>query len=132
MTRRRSQVEVSLFPFLSVLCTVIGVLVLFIVLILSTRVVEEDERFRRVAAHNRKPKPGREHVLEQGIDPQTFAALEAELSRVQHALAAREDERLRLKRKLDGLENLLEVKKTEMEVPLTRRPTPKPLSAGTD
>jgi len=46
MSRRREKIDVSMFPFLSVLCAVIGVMVLFIVLIFSTRVIEVEERYK--------------------------------------------------------------------------------------
>ncbi len=126
--RKRSQVEVSMFPFLSVLCTVIGVLVLFIVLILSTRVVVEDEKFRATEEHKRKLRPGREDVIEEGIDPQDHALLEAELARLERMLDDRELERNRLKRKLANLESALEFKRTELFIPLTKKPRPKPLT----
>jgi len=35
--RRRSQVEINMFPFLSVLCAVIGILMLFMIVIIATR-----------------------------------------------------------------------------------------------
>ncbi len=126
--RKRNHVQVSMFPFLSVLCTVIGVLVLFIVLILSTRVVVEDEKFRATQEHQRKPRPGRENVIEEGIDPQTRALLEAELARIERMLDDRERERYRLQRKLANLESALEFKRTELLIPLTKKPRPKPLT----
>lgn len=40
MTRRRpSEIELSMFPFLSVLCVVIGILMLFMIVIIGTRVI---------------------------------------------------------------------------------------------
>jgi hypothetical protein len=110
-----------MFPFLSVLCTVIGVLVLFIVLILSTRVIEQEELVRKTEAHQRRPTPGDPSAVEQGIDPATFDQLAAELERLKGVLAQRQDERLRLSRKLAGLEDLLEYKKTQqLKVDVTR------------
>jgi hypothetical protein len=110
-----------MFPFLSVLCTVIGVLVLFIVLILSTRVIEQDELYRKTEAHQRRPTPGAPDAVEQGIDPATYDQLSAELSRLKGVLAQRQDERVRLGRKLAGLEDLLEYKKTqEIKVDVAR------------
>ena len=128
MARRRTHVEVSMFPFLSVLCTVIGVLVLFIVLILSTRVVVEDERYQVTEEHKRKVKPGRENVLDEGIDPEFFTAMEAELAKLDRVLVDRQQQRDRLQQQLSGLENLLEIKKTDLLIPITRAPRPKPLN----
>ena len=113
MTRRRTKVEVTLFPFLSVLCTVIGVLVLFIVLILSTRVVEQDELYRRTEEHRREVSVGSRDAVEQGIDAATYRELESELNRLKGVLAQRVEERDRLNRKLSGLEDLVEFKKTQ-------------------
>jgi hypothetical protein len=50
--RRSSQLEFSMFPFLSVLCTVIGVLILLIVLIISNRTVDAEQQLERA-----KPPP---------------------------------------------------------------------------
>ena len=102
MTRRRSQVEISMFPFLSVLCTVIGVLVLFIVLILSTRVVAENEKYQFTEEHTREVKAGREDVTWEGVDPEFYAAIEAELARLDVALADRIRQRDDLQAKLAG------------------------------
>ena len=122
MVRRRDKVEVTMFPFLSVLCSVIGVLVLFIVLILSTRVVVEDQRYRRTDAYERVPSPGRPDVVQQGIDPTSYAALEAELLTLSQHLAQRNTEREALVRKLASLEDLLEFKRTELLVQITAPP----------
>jgi hypothetical protein len=117
MRRRRSKIDISLFPFLSVLCAVIGVLVLFIVLVLSTRVVVEDERYQRTEAHRRQPRPGQPQALEQGIDPDTFAALEGEVNRLASLLEERRQERDELTEKVKGLRDLIDTRKTEMLLP---------------
>ena len=38
--RRTSEIEISMFPFLSVLCAVIGILMLMIIVIIGTRVIQ--------------------------------------------------------------------------------------------
>lgn len=40
MRRRTSEIEISMFPFLSVLCAVIGILMLMIIVIIGTRVIQ--------------------------------------------------------------------------------------------
>jgi len=117
MGRRRTHVEVSMFPFLSVLCTVIGVLVLFIVLIMSTRVLQQDELHQKVEAHERRPQPGSPDAVEQGIDPATYSALEAELASLHTLLKQRTAEREHLARKLTSLEDLLQFKSTQQLIP---------------
>jgi hypothetical protein len=109
-----------MFPFLSVLCTVIGVLVLFIVLVLSTRVVVEDERYQRTVEYDRKARAGRQNVVDQGIDEEAHQVFEAELRRLRDVLAERQAERRELAQELAALEVLLEEKKTDLLLP---RPT---------
>ena len=43
MPRQRSTLGVDMFPFLSVLCSIIGVLMLFMMIIMSTRVTDAHE-----------------------------------------------------------------------------------------
>jgi hypothetical protein len=51
MRRSRSQLDISMFPFLSVLCTVIGVLMLLLLLVISTRTI-------KAAKHDSQIRPG--------------------------------------------------------------------------
>jgi hypothetical protein len=117
MAHRRNHVEVSMFPFLSVLCAVIGVLVLFIVLVLSTRVVQQDELVRKVEEHQRKRVPGERDAVEQGIDNASYQELQTQLQRSREELRQRQVERGRLQRKLAALEDLLAFKMTQQLVP---------------
>lgn len=116
MARPRSKTDVSLFPFISVLCAVIGVLVLFIVLILSTRVIVEEQRYEETEAYQRRPHPGRSNADESGVNQEIFAELEKELERLSEQLRQRQGERDALQKKLGALEDLLEFKKTELSI----------------
>ena len=117
MRRQRSKIEVSLFPFLSVLCTVIGVLILFIVLVLSTRVVVEDERYQQTETQLGQAQAGQPQSPRHGIDAESFAALERELGRLASLLQQRERERDDLTARLQGLEALIKTRKTELLLP---------------
>jgi hypothetical protein len=117
MPRRRSKTDVSMFPFLSVLCCVIGILILFIVLVLSTRVVVEEEKYKEIEAHQRKQRSGKPDVLAEGIDPVTYRALEGELRRLQELLEERKTKRDELRERLATLEELLQLKKDDVFVP---------------
>ncbi len=117
MPRRTNRIEISLFPFLSVLCAVIGVLVLFIVLVLSTRVVVQEEYFQRREEHSRQPRLGRPEALEEGIDAATYETLREELERLSDQLEARQRDRDELTRTLRSLEDLIETRKTELLLP---------------
>lgn len=128
MARRRGKTETSMFPFLSVLCTVIGVMVLFIVLIMSTRVISADKRFRPKKDSPDRASPGLPDALAEGIDERTFRSLEQELEGLARRLEQREAQRDVLDKKLAGLEDLLEFKKTEMFVQVSRKAPPRELA----
>lgn len=116
MRLRANPVTVNMFPFLSVLCTVIGVLVLLIVLILSTRVVESEDRFKHTA---RKPEAGsKEEVVLDGISAEDHRALQAQLDQLQEQFRDKLKHHQDVMRDLTSLEDLLEFKKTELLVPV--------------
>jgi hypothetical protein len=117
VARRRTHPDISLFPFLSVLCSVIGVLLLFIVLVLSTRVIAEEERYEETLEYRRPRAPGMADALEGGIDQRSFAELEAEIHRLTDLLQVRLEKRDALTRKMQALEDLIEYKKTEFLIP---------------
>jgi hypothetical protein len=105
-----------MFPSLSVLCAVIGVMVLFIVLILSTRVVESDERYRAKKNSPKQAVAGTPDADIEGIDSDTYRDLEQQLKQLSELLDERESALVTLSSKLAGLEDLLEYKKTEQMV----------------
>lgn len=123
MPVRKSKIDVSMFPFLSVLCSVIGILVLFIVLVLSTRVVVESEKYQRTKEYDRRPVPGTPGALQEGVDPAAYERLEADLQSLGELVVRRKADRDRLRDRLAALEDLLEFKKTEVFItPTVVRP----------
>lgn len=78
MARRKSNLDPSLFPFMSVLCALIGVLQLSIVAILSTPAVEVGKRYA-ASETPRPPQAGAPDANEKGIDEMTYEELEADL-----------------------------------------------------
>lgn len=105
---------VDMFPFLSVLCSVIGVLMLFMMIVISTRVIEADEA---------PPPPELEAGdlgVEEGIDAKTYERLEREINDKSALLSARILERDRLRQKYRELRELIEEKRDL----LVKKPVP--------
>lgn len=123
MPRTRGKVEVSLFPFLSVLCCMIGVFMLFLVAILSTRVIDAEGK-------EVPPPPPPDHVGKtandnpESIDADTYRALEQRLIELTGQLASRHAERDELGRRLESLRAAIDAKRDELAAGkvLQRRP----------
>jgi hypothetical protein len=107
MSRRSNALKLTLFPFLSVLFGLIAVLMLFMIMTLSTRVVADAEQMRRLSAHT---------PLDEGLDPETFDQLQRRFEQLRQQLAQRRNERAELMRKQQELLDLLEAKKNELLV----------------
>lgn len=105
-----------MFPFLSVLCTIIGVMVLFIVLILSTRVIEGEERYS--TTQSKTAQGGQVNAKLQGVAADDYTALLAEVERLAAVLKKRRAEQGKLVAKLAALQDLIEFKKTEVLLPI--------------
>lgn len=118
MARGRGKVEVSLFPFLSVLCCMIGVFMLFLVIILSTRVIEAQDQTRQAAKKARqKAAQGSEKPDDgQSIDAETYRALDEQLTELAGQLATKQAEQDELTRRLQALQTLLETKRDELSL----------------
>lgn len=105
--RRPSKIDVTLFPFLSVLCAMIGVMMLFLILVISSRVIEAEER--QGQASEGEPSQG-----ESSPDPLSeadLARLEEEWRALDHdrqQLEADRDELLRLRDELRDQEAIRE------------------------
>ena len=86
VTRRRAtEIEVSMFPFLSVLCAVIGILMLFMIVIISARVMEAG-LVRQDGGHD----PTRLTDLQQaGIDEEHYQAIQERLQQLNVRLQQR-------------------------------------------
>jgi len=105
--RRTSGMDVDMFPFLSVLCSVIGVLMLFMMITISTRVIEADESIPVV-----KPEEdGEEDGVEDGIDADEYRRLDQQITQKEALLQQRIEERNQLQRKLALLRARLSEKK---------------------
>lgn len=89
MARRRSPgAGVDMFPFLSVLCSVIGVLMLFMMITIGTRVIDAEQRATRPPDLQSNKKG-----IEDGIKSDEYRRLELEITRLDGLLRARNDER---------------------------------------
>jgi len=117
MLARREKVDVSLFPFLSVLCTVIAVMVVLGIMILNTRVVARAEQgYKKVPGGVAKKRPGSSGALSIGLDSQRCRELEEEVTRLNQLLDQRKSRLAIVTQKFKALQDLLESKKTLMEV----------------
>lgn len=117
MTRRRtSEVELSMFPFLSVLCVVIGILMLFMIAIIGTRILKA-EAVERVAA-GRLPGPdgsGGGESAGPSVPDDQHQGLSAEIERLAGRLAAQKNECRELRGLQTQLEDLIEMKRDELD-----------------
>ena len=104
-----------MFPFLSVLCAVIGIFMLFILMIMSTRVIEAGPTGRHNDTRDPAPRGG-----EPGIDEATYRDLEDRIRHLRVRLEERHGEYQRLLALYTQLADLLKTKESS-EVPLARR-----------
>ena len=122
MARGRGKVEVSLFPFLSVLCCMIGVFMLFLVVILCARVIEADDegqakrqKMIRKIQQDRDDATGTSEAGDRdSIDAETYLALDQRLSELTGQLASRHAARDELAQRLDALQATLDAKRDEL------------------
>lgn len=103
MARRRSKVDLTLFPFLSVLAGLIAVLMLFMMVTLGTRAIEASD----------KAAPAAADAVEGGLSDEDYAQRDREVRRLEDALKRRLKEVAELRRQQDDLEALIELKKDE-------------------
>ena len=125
MARSREETKVNLFPFLSVLCAVIGVMILFIVLTLGTRVVQQEQKYAALQEGISTPQPGKPDVLTEGIDQRNYQKLDADAARLLRSLEERKKELEGLEDRRLGLEALVEAIKDGLLV-RGSRPRPHP------
>lgn len=120
MPRRRSQgANVDMFPFLSVLCSVIGVLMLFMMITISTRVIEAEQPTRLPP-----DLQSNEKGVEDGIKQQEYRQLELEITRLDGLLKGRHDERDEVARHIQELQVLLRQKRELLAQPDVKRKKP--------
>lgn len=110
--RRRTPAQLSIFPFLSVLCSVIGVLMLFMLIIVSTRAIVEAGGGRNVPS---------EFVAETlqpaGLGENEWKDWQEALRRLEHRLAQRRQDADRLRTKLTLLEELIAANREDAALP---------------
>jgi len=106
MRRRITSINVNMFPFLSVLCSVIGVLMLFMLSIISTRIVGAGGHTPVSPAVGRGPGE---------LTDQEFRAIQAEVERMSNELSERRRHVARLVDQRDELRRLLELKQKQEE-----------------
>jgi len=83
--RRKSEVEFTMFPFLSVLCAVIGILMLFMIVVITTRVIGAEESAWWAGGDAPQQQPD-----EPGIQKQRYVALENEILELTNRLVRRQ------------------------------------------
>lgn len=109
MPRRRSSgPAVDMFPFLSVLCSVIGVLMLFMMITISTRVIEAEE------PSDDSPASSQERGVKDGIDAGAYRRLERDVRLQETALAERIQQQKELARRIQFLRRQLRVRKRQL------------------
>jgi hypothetical protein len=122
--RRRSKLDVSLFPFLSVLCALIGVMVLFLLVNATTRV----QKAMADAEHAAReiPLPPREISKEEGLSDEEFQRVRKQLDELTDQLTRRQQELVELKQLEHELASLI----SEKEAELQRDPSEEELVTG--
>lgn len=110
MARRDSKIAVDLFPFLSVLCCMIGVLMWYIVGILSTRVIEAEDDVRASAKQTQGIGPNGE----EQIDEATYQELMRQADALEETVRDRQQARQELQAKIEQLQALIEAKQDEL------------------
>ena len=126
MPRRRAKLELTLFPFLSVLSGLIAVMVLFMIVTISTRVISVES----VQVGEAKPGETGEPAIPDGIDPETHAELERDIGKLEAILARRLKERDELRLELREIRALLEAKEMELEKSAAAAKAPPGLALG--
>ena len=102
MTRRpNTQIEISMFPFLSVLCAVVGILMLFMIAIISTRAIRAEDLLRGVV-----------------IEKERYAILDSQIRQLEDRLIRRRREHKNLQQLHAGLVDLITAKEDLAELAL--------------
>jgi hypothetical protein len=110
--RRNTKLEVSMFPFLSVLCTVIGVLMLLIVMVVSSR-AERVEPERGQSPPPALPPVEATVSHESGLDDQQYQQIMDQILQLAGTLGERQQELLELNQSILELEDLIAAKEDE-------------------
>lgn len=116
MPRRKAKLDLTLFPFLSVLCGLIAVMVLFMIVTISTRVISNTA----VPEPGGAPAAPGQNRPEEGIDGDDFRRLDARVQELEGVLAEKARARDELRRELDRLAALVEAKKRASDAAAAR------------
>jgi hypothetical protein len=112
--RSASPVEMTMFPFLSVLCATIGVLMLFLIAVIVTRTFGAAKPLP-VGPGAVEPKPPEPEVA--AVEDAEYRRLSARIHDLAQRLGQRLDQRDQLQRSVVELQNLLASKEDAIELP---------------
>ena len=116
MSRRvSSNPEVNMFPFLSVLCSVIGVLMLFMLMIIGSRVI--GQQTAPPPPGPPPPPPPPVEPREPGVSQEDYDRWDEQIQRQLAILNERQHELRNLKKTVEKLQDLIETKEDENLVP---------------
>ena len=110
---RGEAVKIDMFPFLSVLCSIIGVMVLLIVLVISSRAFELTQPPAAPPTPVFLPEPERKPPGPAGITDEQYTRFRAQIDQLTAELGERHRELSTLSRKIQQLEELLTAKEDE-------------------
>jgi hypothetical protein len=113
MPRRKSKVEFTLFPFLSVLSGLIAVNVLLLIVVIGTRVIDPDGETPEAGEGGDAAEDAQ--VVPNGIDAESFKQLERQILTLEAALEKRRSERNAIRLKLRDIEGLIATKEVELD-----------------
>jgi hypothetical protein len=121
MPRPRAKIELTLFPFLSVLAGLIAVMMLFMMITLGTRVIGEESEGEQARAAEPKPETNlsddeKSDDTDAGIDETRWQALNDEINKLTADLIQRRNQHVELARSVEQLEALVELNKNQMDL----------------
>lgn len=114
MRRNRVQVRTDLFPFLSVLCSIIGVLMLFLVTILATRVIQASPQPSAATSEDAEPAA---IDVNDGIPEEEWTRLNSQIDDVSAELTATLSQGQQLAALRNQLKAAIEDKEDESLIP---------------
>jgi hypothetical protein len=131
MPRKKAKLDLTLFPFLSVLAGMIAVMMLFMMLTMGTRVIGDDAVAKKQRAARPKKPPGDApeslalpSSVADAIDDVRYEQFRQEIVRLSGVLAERKKQHDELVASVDRLEGLVEEKKNEVALAGVTRPRP--------
>jgi hypothetical protein len=115
MARRKAKLDITLFPFLSVLSGLIAVNVLFMIVTISTRVISPEAEAPAPKETGETGDPVDDsNVVPDGIDAESYEQLEKQIAAAEKTLSARRAARTDIRLKLKELEYQIRAKEVEL------------------